>query len=705
MSNRSKFWGVLLLFFLLALAVAGAILWQALREMPSMADEMRLWLQNLFVLLLFALFCLALLLLQVWSWLDRVLMRPLSQLDRSMAIMANADPNHHHALRSDHLLGDLPTTARQLAAALFYARRQVKEALTHGMDGLERLERLIKNLHIGLVVINSEAGIVLYNAAAQNLFRHRAEFLGLGRSFYELCARMPVETTMTLLTHCNNQQECTVANGVRFFCAVVGDERMLDCRMSLLPVDGSKGKMQYLITLEEAAQSMAALRQGDLLIHHGLENMRGPVANLRAAAETMLLHPEMEPEVLGQFVQVVYDEGKLLSEHLEWIAGEADALAVDHWLQTDVLSSDLLAGLQRRLERHEVIRLQVIGEPLWLRADAPALLLALEKVLLEAVSYTEEGLIEVETLMGDRRVYLDFIWHGRVVPATEVESWSAISVADAGAMLSVQEILDRHGCQLWCRAHRREGYALLRVPVTTSPRQWQLPEVEMPERPEFYDFSLMDSFAGLGRLVGRSLSSLNYVVFDTETTGLHPSKGDEIISIAGLRIVNGRTLTGEKFERLINPGRPIPAESTKIHGLSDADVQDKPTIAEVLPQFKEFVGDAVLVAHNAAFDMKFLQMKESVCEIRFDNPVLDTLLLSVYLHEEVTDHTLDAIAERLGVSIHDRHTAMGDTEVTAEVFLKLLELMKAKGISTLGLAMQASQSMVQIRRQQAKANY
>ncbi|WP_227657624.1 acetate--CoA ligase [Candidatus Magnetaquicoccus inordinatus] len=314
MSSRGKFWSVLLLFFLLAMAIVAGVVWVLMREMPAIENDVFLWLQKVFIFALFAFFCLSLLLLQIWSWLDRVLIRPLSQLDRSMAIMANADPHHQLSLRSDHLLGELPTAARQLASALFFTRRQVKEALTHGMDGLERLERVIKHLHVGLVVINGEAGILLYNAAAQNLFRHRAEFLGLGRSFYELCARMPVETTMTLLTHCNNQQECSVGNGVRFFCAMVQDDRMLDCRMSLLPVEGGKEKkMQFVITLEEASQSMAALRQGDLLLHHGLENMRGPVANLRAAVEMMLLHPEMETDMFRQFVQVIHDEGELLS--------------------------------------------------------------------------------------------------------------------------------------------------------------------------------------------------------------------------------------------------------------------------------------------------------------------------------------------------------------------------------------------------------
>ncbi len=213
----------------------------------------------------------------------------------------------------------------------------------------------------------------------------------------------------------------------------------------------------------------------------------------------------------------------------------------------------------------------------------------------------------------------------------------------------------------------------------------------LDSRPVFYDFDLF-AHRDTGQALGdRPLSALTFTVFDTETTGLNPGAGDEIIQIGAVRLVNGRLLRGECFEQLIDPRRPVPATSVPFHGLTSAQLQGQPTIEQVLPVFHRFAQDTVLVAHNAAFDMRFLQEKQALTGLRFDQPVLDTLLLSAVLHPHQDSHRLEAIAQRLGVPVVGRHTAMGDALVTAELFLRLLPLLADQGIHTLGQALAAAQ--------------
>ena len=131
-------------------------------------------------------------------------------------------------------------------------------------------------------------------------------------------------------------------------------------------------------------------------------------------------------------------------------------------------------------------------------------------------------------------------------------------------------------------------------------------------------------------------------------------------------------------------------------------VRDKPPAPVVLAQFKAFVGDAVLVAYNAAFDMTFLEKGAGKAGVKFDNPVLDALLLSIYLQEERSDHTLSAAADRMGVEVVGRHTALGDAMTTAAIFVKLLDLLEARAIVTFGQAARISKWMMEQRRHEAQ---
>ncbi|MGB0499513.1 MAG: PolC-type DNA polymerase III, partial [Rubricella sp.] len=202
----------------------------------------------------------------------------------------------------------------------------------------------------------------------------------------------------------------------------------------------------------------------------------------------------------------------------------------------------------------------------------------------------------------------------------------------------------------------------------------------------------------------RRLDQLTAVVFDTETTGLEPSAGDRLVQIAGQRVVHGRLREGDVFDTLVDPGRPIPAASTAIHHITNEMVVDAPDEGNAVRAFHAFAEGAVLVAHNAAFDLAFLSKVEGQSGVRFDQPVLDTVLLSAIAFPHESDHTLDGLAARLGVTIPEplRHTALGDSVATADVFLRLIPLLEGQGIETLSDAIEASDKMLAIRRQQAK---
>lgn len=203
-------------------------------------------------------------------------------------------------------------------------------------------------------------------------------------------------------------------------------------------------------------------------------------------------------------------------------------------------------------------------------------------------------------------------------------------------------------------------------------------------RPLVYDFDLAEH-ASDRAIEDRPLAGLTFVVLDTETTGLLPHR-DEIVQIGAVRLVNGRIVPGESFDQLVNPGRKIPLASTKVHGVTDAMVETAPGIAVAARRLHQFAKGAVIVAHNAPFDLAFLRRHGDRDGLVWDHPVLDTVLLSAVLFGASQTHTLDALCERLGVTIPEalRHTALGDAQATAEVLVKMLPMLTARGFATFG---------------------
>ncbi|EFO30323.1 DNA polymerase III epsilon subunit family exonuclease [Roseibium sp. TrichSKD4] len=204
------------------------------------------------------------------------------------------------------------------------------------------------------------------------------------------------------------------------------------------------------------------------------------------------------------------------------------------------------------------------------------------------------------------------------------------------------------------------------------------------ERPLVYDFALQEHDSERA-LLKRPLESLSFTVFDTETTGLMPNK-DEIVQIGAVRVVNGKIVPGEVIDQLVDPGRPIPPASTKVHGITDEMVKGAPDAVTSVQQFHTFAKDSVIVAHNAPFDMAFLHRYGRESGLEWDHPIMDTVLLSAVVYGTTEIHTLDALCDRLGVTIpvELRHTALGDAQATAEVLCHLLPILISKGYKTFG---------------------
>lgn len=164
------------------------------------------------------------------------------------------------------------------------------------------------------------------------------------------------------------------------------------------------------------------------------------------------------------------------------------------------------------------------------------------------------------------------------------------------------------------------------------------------------------------------------IIFDTETTGFDPFSGDRIVEIGAVEMIN-RVLTGENFHVYCNPERDMPEGAFKVHGISTEFLADKPLIIDVLDDFLAFVGDAPLVAHNATFDMKFINWElENASKTPIPKGQFTDTLIIARTKYPGQPNSLDALCKRLGVNNSNRalHGALLDSEILADVYVELL---------------------------------
>lgn len=649
---------------------------------------------------------------------------PAAQLVEQGRVLASTEVERELPARGSAEIRALAHLINHLVAQLTLLRRdmdtRVREASRDIEQEKSRLAALMSELTQSVVVCNLDGRVLLYNQRARQQFQalsHTsgvgggAELLGLGRSIYTVFDRKLVahaleniqQRMLRGIGQPSTQFVTTTATGqlLRVQMAPVRSAQAMSLPDTAELVADRAELSGFVLMLDNITRDYEQASHRDHALHALTEGSRSALANMQAALD-VLDHPDLETSARERFLGVIREETRALSQRIAVLDAEASRGFKARWPLEDMLGTDLLNAAMRRIETVTGMSATTleVDASLWLRVESFSLLQVL--VYLAGRLSDEFGVRFVELRLtpapaASGRAQLDLIWSGQAMSTETVMSWELdpmkVGGADA-AGLTVRDVVERHGGAFWFERERTRHHAFFRLLVPLADPQDRSDTtlyLRGESRPEYYDFDLFRTTEQTRSLDDRPLSDLAYTVFDTETTGLDPAQGDEIIQIGAARIVNGKLLRHECFEQLVNPRRAIPAASIPIHGIQPSMVADQPAIAEVLPAFWAFAQDTVLVAHNAAFDMRFLQLKEKQTGVVFDQPVLDTLLLSAVLHPNQDSHRLEAIAERLDVPVIGRHTAMGDAMVTAEIFLKLLPQLAERGIHTLGQAREASQ--------------
>lgn len=584
--------------------------------------------------------------------------------------------------------------------------QKVREASHNIEQERSRLAALMSELTQSVVVCNLDGRVLLYNSRARMQFRALstapalaggAELIGLGRSIYTVFDRK-------LVAHALENIQQRMARGAAApsaqFITTTRAGQLLRVQMAPVRSQAEGGEAQlsgFVLMLDNVTREFEQEALRDQLLHSLTEGSRGALANLQAALD-MLEYPDLDEVMRTRFHGVIRDEVRNMTRRIQDLGSSSAQEIKTRWPLEDMLGADLVAAALKRIEAGCKVRVgsaEVDGS-IWLKVDSFSLLQALHYLSTRLVDEFEVRLIELRLTQTDGRARLDLVWTGQAMSTETVMNWEMdeMRIGTESTPLTVRDVVARHGGEFWFERERVRHQAFFRFLLPLASPQEELESATFlrnESRPEYYDFDLFQVTEQSRAFDERRLIDLTCTVFDTETTGLNPSDGDEIIQIGAVRIVNGKLLRHEGMDQLVDPQRPIPAASIPIHGITQDMVRGQPNIDAVLPAFHAFAQDTVLVAHNAAFDMRFLQLKEARTGLTFDQPVLDTLLLSAVVHPNQESHRLEAIAERFGIHIMGRHTALGDAIVTAEVFLKLVSALQEMGIHTLGQAREAAQ--------------
>jgi len=622
-----------------------------------------------------AAFVIAGLIAWVWYLFDMNVARPIDILAGALRARAHSDVTGAFDAAIARYLGDLAPAATAAAQSLAETRNALAEAVaretTRLTDEKARLEALLSDVPVGVLLCSGDHALAFYNGQAVDLIGAGSGAPGLDRTLFDYLREGPIRLAHDRLIATGDPDAAS-----DLLCTTVSGARVMAGRMRLMASEGG-AIPGYVLTLRDVTADMAREARREALLAEVFDRVRRPAANLSTLLEVM---PEGDAAP-GRLDRALRQEVTHLAKVVTELSRRHDESRDDGWPMAMTRDSDLLEGVKARVEA-EGFPVTTATADLLLRCNGFEIIALLSGL---ATELGREGLarafhVAVQEDGTGGMIRLD--WQGAALPMGQLGLWLDRPLETGLPDVPRKSVLAMHATEIWPEARLGGGQGLC-LPIPQARRVVRRPKPIA--RAVVYDFDLL-SKARNAKVQDARLEDLTYVVFDTETTGLLPGQGDEIVQIAAVRIVNGRRVEGEVFDTLVNPRRPIPLSSTEVHGITEAMVQDAPMIEDVAARFHKFAEGAVLIAHNAPFDMEFLRRVEPKLGLRFDNPVLDTVLLSAVIYGQHEVHSLDALTHRLGITIPEeaRHTAIGDTVATADAFLKLMPMLAGRGLATFG---------------------
>lgn len=642
--------------------------------------------------------------------IGRSLVRTLQQIQLGTELMATVNPDHRLDVRTGDELQALAAEINRMADRVREAQvgleAEVAQATHEVAIERSKLSAVLETLGEGVVVATPDGRVTLANREAQERLGVGGATL-LGRNLFEVVDREKVTYYLERLR--------TTAGGAERFRLHPGGEAVLDTVMT--PFFDGERLVGFVLVLRDVTSPARLDEARRRRLTDALRDFRDPLASIRSLSESLLAEGPAFGDPASRFVNAIHAEAVRLSGLLRAVAEPGSlGLGGPPWYFEDVTVADLTAMALRRLAQDGVTPGHVDTDPspgasYPLRVEVSQLSGALAHLIRAmAGRIAPDAAVRVRSTLRGGVVQIDVGCVGRGQVA-ELDAVLETPLRTGAATVSIREIAQRHAGEVWAYVDPpRVGFALS-LPVAAagdSPRQGQGERLAFvgagtvsaaraggkAARPAFYDFSLLDDMERHLQPDDRArvLDQLDCVVLDTETTGLDPDR-DCIVSLAAVRVRRGVVKRGETFDALVNPGRPIPSGSSRLHGITDDMIANKPAIDVVLPAFLAFAEGAVLVGHQVWFDLRFLEREArrlGLPSLTASHAVLDTLPLSEVVHGPLPGHELDSAAGRLGVTVHGRHSALGDALATADVLVRLLPLLRKREIVTIGQALAAT---------------